>query len=120
MRAPFKEKKPKVGDKVWLVAPKSRNTDPQKPPTEHEVIKVGSKYFQVKGSYNNIVHLDLLTGQEKGDLNYKIYAYPTLEEILIEWEREELMSKIREQFHWQNTNKFTIEQLRKINEIISQ
>jgi len=86
--------------------------------TEHTVTKVGNKYFECtdlrdKITISNLKHEDKVYSQH----NYQMYK--SKEEILEKNELIELYNSIKTAFsHYTHDQKFTLEQLRKITDVV--
>jgi hypothetical protein len=84
------------------------------------VTKVGRKYFtvQLKSQWELEFRLDDLKEKTKYSSNYK--AYFSKQEILDQYEKEELIIFIRRYFGQYRTLPITLEKLRQIKEIIDE
>jgi hypothetical protein len=89
-----------------------------------EVTKIGKKYITVsfKGGYNPveqfIVDEDYSQKVKAGGSNYRLYS--SKEEVIREYKSEKLYTSIRNNFNdFDNNNKFSLEQLEKIMDIIN-
>jgi len=79
-------------------------------------IKVGRKYFELDGYYRCKFEIDTMI--QSNETNYRDKCYLTLQEILDEKEQSKLSSEVRLFFSGYGKVNLTLEQLRKINEII--
>lgn len=91
--------------------------------TSGEATKVGRKYIYVKiGSYNEQqfdIEDDYRQKTNIGSPDYKLYT--SKEEILAEIKTEDLYTDIKRYFSsWSNSNKFTLNQLERIKDIVKE
>ncbi len=110
----------KVGQKIWIRYKgfdKWRKSDP----SEVVITKIGRKYFEVatedgyrKGKY------EIETMLESVYSNYRNKAYLSLKEINDEDEKTKLSNKIKNKFNSYGELPFSLDQLKKIDEIITQ
>jgi hypothetical protein len=105
-----------VGQKVWVDPSKSfRNS---KEPYEATVSKVGRKYFELEDSFRE--KYDLQNGNEVSETStYAKKVYLTLQEITDKRDREKILSELRHQFAYIHSPKHSLEQLRKVAEILN-
>lgn len=92
---------------------------------EGEVVSVTKKYITILSGGNNIkfeVDNNYYEKVNRGGSNFKLYE--NLEDIRMETEKKELFSKIESAFSssclYNKTEKFTLDQLRRINDIINE
>lgn len=105
----------KVGDTIWI-QPK-RYPRGVAEPIQCTVSKVGRKYFEVEDF--RFQRFQMSDGKQCTEMNYPSQAYHTLQEILDEKEIQVLTDKIRVHFTgFYGSKKFTLEQLRAIDNII--
>jgi len=88
-----------------------------------EATKVGRKYIYVKiGSYNEQqfdIEDDYRQKTNIGSPDYKLYT--SKEEILAEIKAEELYTDVKRYFSsWSNDNKFTLDQLERVKDIVKE
>lgn len=104
-----------VGQKVWVDPSKSfRNS---KEPYEATVSKVGRKYFELEDGFRE--KYDLENGRQVLDSSYVKKVYLTFQEITDKHERDKLYSTLRAKFSDYGTPKYSLEQLRKVAEILN-
>lgn len=104
-----------VGQKLYLV-PSTLDCAKNREPKEVTISKVGQKYFYLQEYQRN--KYDIETLQEVNNFNYKGQCYFTLQEILNLREINSLYRKIREYFSGYREKEISLENLRKINELI--
>jgi hypothetical protein len=88
-----------------------------------KVVKIGRKYIEVNmGRYSNEkfdIERDYEQKVNAGSPDYKIYL--SKEEIIDEIKADEIYKSIRNEFDgWKNVNKFTLNQLQRIKNIIDE
>lgn len=103
-----------VGQKVW-VTPSSlwRN---KRDPFEATVSKVGRKYFELTECPRE--KYDLETLRQVTETNYENKVYLKLQDILDEKEHQKLSNEIKRAFSGYGKLQYSLEQLRKIAEIV--
>ena len=103
-----------VGQKVW-VTPSSlwRN---KREPFETTVSKVGRKYFELTECPRE--KYDLETLRQVTETNYENKVYLKLQDILDEKEHQKLSDEIKRAFNGYGKLQYSLEQLRKIAEIV--
>lgn len=107
-----------VGQKLWIIVPEYRNQAPPNDPKETVITKIGRKYFEVDAARD--VRFDIETLRDTRDANYKYLLYLTLQEILDEREQAQLQDKIGKAFSWMSIKRHSLDQLRRINQIIEE
>lgn len=107
----------KVGDIVWVQPVEPRQNIPY---YEAKVIKVGNKYFEVEQTYGRQVKYELETLRESGDTNYRNIVYLSEQDILDEKEFNSLSKIIRDKIDRYGKLPFTLDQLRRINNILNE
>lgn len=106
----------KVGQKLWLVASSHYRND-KRNPVEVTVSKIGNKYFELE-EYSHC-KFEIKTLKKVTETNYVDVCYFSLQEILDLREVELLIGKIRNVFGGYIYPKLTLDQLRKIQDIIN-
>lgn len=104
-----------IGQTVFVVEKDYRGATKGEP-KEFTVASVGRKYFTINNYHKIKFSLD--TGLEHTELNYKDKAYESLNEILEEREYGQLRDNIRTVFNGFGKLNLSLEQLRKIYEIL--
>lgn len=107
--------KVQAGQKVWIVDANYRGQKSE--PKEVTVLSVGRKYFTIDDHFKTQFLIE--NGIEKSEGNYKSMAYESLNEILEEKEYGQLRDKMRGVFAGFGRLNLSLDQLRKINEIIT-
>lgn len=109
----------KVGQEIWLrYNGIDRRVD--RLPEKHTITKVGNKYFYIN-QYGRERKFEINTLMEITETNYGRKAYLSLEEINLEDERNLIIKHLRDIFGiYGITNKYSIDQLRRIKEILSE
>lgn len=105
-----------IGQSVWVVKPAHR-AGQHSEPREYKISKIGRKYFELEG-WPGGNKFSIAIMREAVDSNYAAYCHLTLQEILDDRERDYLYGEIRKYFDFFSRNKITLEQLRKIAEIL--
>jgi YesN/AraC family two-component response regulator len=105
----------KVGQTLWVVIPEYRRTSVPSEPVEYQISKIGSKYFELDG-YR--AKFDIQTLRQATELNYPAQCYLTLQEILDGREQASLTDKVRKAISQYGKSNLSLDQLRKISEII--
>ena len=108
----MKDKKIQVGQTVAVMPSRF---DIEKEPFEAVVSSVGKKYFTIEGRSEKY---DLATGIQANDTNYKNIVYASMQELNEYIEYARLSAKIKSAFRAYGELEYTLEQLRKIAEII--
>lgn len=103
-----------VGQKVW-VNPSSLWRS-RIEPFEATVSKVGRKYFELIECPRE--KYDLETLRQVTETNYENKVYLKLQDILDEKEHQKLSDKIKRSFNGYGKLQYSLEQLRKIAEIV--
>ncbi len=103
-----------VGQKVW-VNPSSLLRS-KKEPFEATVSKVGRKYFELIECPRE--KYDLKTLRQVTEMNYENQVYFKLQDILDEKEHQKLSNEIKRAFNGYGKLQYSLEQLRKIAEIV--
>lgn len=103
-----------VGQKVW-VKPSSLWRS-RKEPFEATVSKVGRKYFELTECPRE--KYDLETLRQVTETNYENKVYLQLQDILDEKEHLRLSDEIRRAFNGYGKLQYSLEQLRKIAEVV--
>jgi len=103
-----------VGQKVW-VNPSSLWRS-RREPFEATVSKVGRKYFELT-EYPREKY-DLETLRQVTETNYENKVYLKLQDILDEKEHQKLSDEIKRAFNGYGKLKYSLEQLRKVAEIV--
>ena len=110
-------KKLKVGDMVYLVS--TRHTGKVFDANYSEVLKVGRKYFYLEGTYNDS-RFNIDTWREDTEYTSSYSLYESKEVYEDELEKSKLSTNIRDILSgWNFKNKYTLEDLRKVHEILS-
>lgn len=103
-----------VGQKVW-VNPSSLWRS-RREPFEATVSKVGRKYFELMECPRE--KYDLETLRQVTETNYENKVYLKLQDILDEKEHQKLSDEIKRAFNGYGKLQYSLEQLRKIAEIV--
>ena len=103
-----------VGQKLWMVIsrPHHKNVEP----VEVVISKVGKKYFELEDYHRD--KFDIETLRSVNETNYKNQCYFTLQEILDNREFNRISEQLKNIFVGYNEPKLTLEQLRKIKDVI--
>ena len=105
-----------VGQNLWLVPSHNyRRVDLE--PIEVTIGKVGKRYFELVGYTRS--KFDIQTLKQVTDTNYIDECYLTLQEILDKRETDKLIEKIRKILGGYSKPDLTLEQLRKIWDILN-
>ena len=114
----MQNKKLEVGQTLWIVRRSAfrGELDEQE---EKKVSKVGNKYFELEDDYRGNKY-SLETLRQVSDTNYPAQCYFTLQEIKDQQENDKLGEQIRKIFQYGVSSKLTLEQRRKIMEIIGE
>lgn len=107
----------KVGDIVWVqpVEPRVINK-----PYQTRITKIGRKYFEVEQPYGNPIKYEIETLVESGDTSYRNRIYLREQDILDEKEFNSLSKTIRDGIDRYGKLPFTLDQLRRINNILNE
>lgn len=103
-----------VGQKVW-VNPSSLWRG-RREPFEATVSKIGRKYFELMECPRE--KYDLETLRQVTETNYENKVYLKLQDILDEKEHQKLSDEIKRAFNGYGKLQYSLEQLRKIAEIV--
>ena len=104
-----------IGQKLYLT-PSYLDTRNNSEPKEVTIKKVGKKYFQIEEYPRNKYSIKTLT--EVNNTNYKGQCYITLQEILDLKEYSNLLGKFKNLFSYHSKIDISLNQLRKINDIL--
>ena len=104
----------KVGQKVFVKPFKGDLEDVK----EYEIEKVGTKYFYLQGFMFVKFSIDEMEDASKNSSEFKVYL--TRQEIEDELELDVLTRKLRGLFGYYPKFKFTLDQLRRIDTIVSE
>ena len=108
-----KNKSIAIGQKVWVKPGYPTKSEP----VEAIITKVGKKYFELDD--NSREKFDINTLQQVNDINYKSKIYLSFQNILDEKEHLKLSGALRTDFGNYGSLKYSLEQLRKIAEIVN-
>lgn len=104
-----------VGLKLWLVRSHYYRHD-NREPIEVTISKVGKKYFELEEYTRTKFEIETLKQVSK--TNYIDKCHLTLQEILDEREADKLVGQIKNIFGVYGKPKLTLEQLRKIMDVV--
>ena len=104
-----------VGQKLWLVRSHHYRHD-NREPIEVTISKVGKKYFELE--YYHRCKFEIETLKQVTETNYVDRCHLTLQEILDEREADKLAGKIKNIFGGYGKPKLTLDQLRKIMDVV--
>lgn len=102
-----------VGQKVWV---ESYSYWRKREYKEAVVSKVGRKYFYLEGRERE--KYDLTTLRDVSDQGYSSIVHLSLQDISDKEEHAALLECIKNEFHRHSSRRYTLDQLRKIAEII--
>ena len=106
-----------VGQKVYL-KPIGNKVRISQNIRESEIEKIGKKYFYLKGFNREKFSMEDMMNVSNYVSDWKVYL--SIQEIEYEKEYNQLFENIRKTFdHWSGVN-FTLDQLRRIKEIIDE
>ena len=103
-----------VGQKVWVNPSSLRRS--RREPFEATVSKVGRKYFELTECPRE--KYDLETLRQVTETNYENKVYLKLQDILDEKEHQKLSDEIKRAFNGYGKLQYSLEQLRKVAEIV--
>lgn len=112
------KEKIEVGRKVYLKPVRNAARGGNKAIIETEIVKVGRKYFEVDRGIERKYKIDTLELVSKYSPDYELYF--SKQEILDEYEYENLFSKIQSKFAYWVKMDLTLDQLRRIVKIITE
>jgi|GEM_PF-2182584 len=104
-----------VGQKLWLVRSHHYRGD-NREPIEVTISKVGKKYFELE-DYSRC-KFEIETLKQVTETNYVDRCHLSLQEILDEREADKLAGQIKNIFGGYGKPKLTLEQLRKIMDVV--
>jgi hypothetical protein len=104
-----------VGQKLWLVRSHHYRGD-NREPIEVTISKVGKKYFELEDYHRCKFEIETL--KQVTETNYVDRCHLTLQEILDEREADKLAGQIKNIFGGYGKPKLTLEQLRKIMDVV--
>lgn len=117
----------KIGHPIWTkkYGNAARYLNEKKPfedyISEYKITKIGNKYFTAKQTIHSWEkQFEILNGFEKDGFNGGEQAYLSKQEIYDEDEHQKLLFKLKKSFDWVSSKKFTLDQLKRINEIVEE
>ncbi|WP_339193965.1 hypothetical protein MKY95_19370 [Paenibacillus sp. FSL P4-0176] len=113
----------KTGDTVYLKAVGNRARNHKSPEiAEYVIDKIGRKYFDVRSvkNKNTIITFEIVTKRQRTNYEPDWKLYFSKQEILDEEETKRITSNLRERFGRYGTVDLTLDQLRRIEQIINE
>ena len=84
---------------------------------EATIVSIGKKYFYIDERKRDKIEISSMQMITYNGMGVKLYT--SKQDILDGIERTKLFDAISKQFQWVNSNKFTLEQLRQIDQILT-